>query len=193
MRIKKFYFKWINKNKFKIRRILNMKKHYYSSLITRFYMAFKDKNSVPKYIRKLKKIWDKKDVLIIEGEHTRFGVGNDLLNNTKSIKRLICPTLNAFKVYNKIIAETISIQKKNLILISLGPTATILTYDLHRLGYQVIDVGHMDLEYEWFLRNVSAIIKIENKYVNEVNGGRSNIEPVKEKSYYNQIIKKINE
>ena len=107
------------------------------------------------------------------------------------IKRIICPTLNAFKVYNKIITEIISIQKKYLILISLGPTATILAYDLHRLGYQAIDVGHMDIEYEWFLRNVSARIKIENKYVNEVNGGRSNITPIKEKSYYNQIIKKI--
>ena len=113
------------------------------------------------------------------------------------VRRIICPNLNAFKVYNKILTEVISIQKKdliqekNLILVSLGPTATILAYDLHRLGYQAIDVGHMDIEYEWFLRNASTKIKIENKYVNEANEGRINISNITEQSYYNQIIRKI--
>ena len=37
-------------------------------------------------------------------------------------------------------------------LIALGPTATILAYDLAEKGVQALDVGHIDIEYEWFLR-----------------------------------------
>ena len=55
-------------------------------------MHLKDKTKVSIYIKKLKKLWDKKDIIIIEGEHTRFGIGNNLLDNAKSFKRIICPS-----------------------------------------------------------------------------------------------------
>ena len=106
----------------------------------------------------------------------------------KSIKRIICPKKNSFNVYDKIIKETLKINKKRLILIALGPTATILSYDLYKQGYQVIDVGHIDIEYEWFLMKAQKKIRIENKYVDEVSNGRNNITRVKDKKYYSQII-----
>ena len=68
-------------------------------------MAWNNINRVriAKYISKFKKIWEKKDILLIEGEHSRLGIGNNLFNNSKSIKRILCPDINAFKVYDKII------------------------------------------------------------------------------------------
>jgi len=30
----------------------------------------------------------------------------------------------------------------------LGPTTTVLAYDLYKNGYQAIDIGHVDLEHE---------------------------------------------
>jgi len=63
--------------------------------------------------------------LIVEGEQSRIGIRNDLLNQTKSIKRIICPTKNAFRVYNKILNSVLKISKDHLILIALGPTATV--------------------------------------------------------------------
>ena len=51
----------MNKYKFIIAKLLNKKK-YYSSNISRFYMHLKDKTKVSKYIKKLKKLWDKKDI-----------------------------------------------------------------------------------------------------------------------------------
>lgn len=186
-------FTWsrkMNKYKFIIAKLLNKKK-YYSSNISRFYMHLKDKTKVSKYIKKLKKLWDKKDIIIIEGEYTRFGIGNNLLDNAKSIKRIICPSENSFNVYDKILKESKKIDKKKLILIALGPTATVLTYDLYKLGYQVIDVGHMDIEYEWYLRNTTKKIKINYKYVNEANNGRKNITNIRDKNYFKQIITTI--
>ena len=171
--------------------LFDKNKTYYSQSITRFYLDYKDNTGVDKYIQKLKKIWDKKDVLIIEGEKSRLGVGNDLFNNMKSIKRIICPSVNAFKLYDKILNAALKVDKNKLILLALGPTATILAYDLYKAGYQVIDVGHVDIEYEWYLRNATNKIKIENKFVNEAKKGKKNIKDIKDKNYYNQIIEKI--
>ena len=184
----KFYEKYFYKYKFKIAKILNKNKIYYSSFISRFYIFYKKKKGIEKYIKQLKKIWDKKEVLIIEGRQSRLGIGNDLFDNMKSIQRIICPKENSFNIYDKIIKEVLKVSKKRLILIALGPTATILSYDLYKLGYQAIDIGHVDIEYEWYLRKAKERIKIENKYVNEVSNGRKNISKIKDKNYYNQII-----
>ena len=54
-------------------------------------------------------------------------------------------------------------KKNKLILIALGPTATVLSYDLNKLGYQAIDIGHADIEYEWYLRKAKKKIPIKNK------------------------------
>ena len=63
-------------------------------------------------------------------------------------------------------------KKSYLVLLALGPTSTVLAYDLCKLWYQAIDDGHIDIEYEWFLRKVTKKIKIRNKYVNEIDEGK---------------------
>lgn len=176
--------------KLKLAQIINKNKKYYSALITRFYSTFRDRTNSLKYIQKFKKIWDKRDILIIEGEKTRVGIGNDLLNNTKSIKRILCPVVNAFNVYDKILTTALKFDKNVLILIALGPTATVLAYDLFKYNYQVIDIGHIDIEYELYLRKANHSIKIPFKYVFEA-GGTRNIGNITDKNYYDQIAYKI--
>ena len=185
----KFWGKWLERNKFKLAKIIDKNKIYYNAGITRFYAPSVNKEKIKNYITKFKRIWDKRNILIIEGEKTRIGIGNDLFNNAKSIKRIICPVRNAFKSYWKILkfVSDINLDKQTLILISLGPTATALVYDLHRLGNQIIDFGHFDINYEYYIRNARKKIKIPYKYVNEVSGGSKNIIRVKDKKYYKQI------
>ena len=186
-----FWPKWINKYKFKLVRLLKRNRKYYSAQITRFYLDYKDKSNVAEYVKKMKKIWDKKDVVIIEGEQSRLGIGNDLFDNMKSIQRIICPSENAFEIYDKIYNEALKIDKDKLVLLALGPTATVLAYDLFKAGYQAIDIGHVDIEYEWFLRKATKKIKIESKYVTEVKEGRENIQEVKDEKYKNEIVARI--
>ena len=66
-----------------------------------------------------------------------------------------------------------------------------MAYDLYKLGYQSIDIGHLDIEYEWFLRNSTTKLQIENKFVNEAEGKRHNFTKVKDKNYYKQIVAEI--
>ena len=188
-----FWIDWLKKNKFNIWKIINKHKIYHCASITRFYQPNANKSLIKNYIIKFKKLWNNRNILIIEGEQTRLGIGNDLFNNAKSIKRLICPSENAFNIYEKIIAyiKNMKLDKNTLILISLGPTATVLAYEMINIGNQIIDFGHFDIQYEYFLRNATGKIKIPHKYVNEVRGGYRNITPVTDVNYYRQIIHKI--
>ena len=186
-----FWKKWLYDNKFKLLKLLSKDKQYYSSNITRFYIDYKDKSKVGDYVKKLRKIWEKKDVLIVEGEYSRLGVGNDLFDNMNSTQRIICPSENAFEIYDEILSEIKKYGKNKTILLALGPTATVLAYDLYKSGYRAIDIGHIDIEYEWFLRKATEKIKIETKYVTEVKGGENDIKDVNDKNYENQIISKL--
>ena len=179
-------------HRFQLLKLLDKSKIYYSSDITRFYHKFKDKSNVPKYVKKLKKIWEGRNILIVEGEKSRMGIGNDFFNNSKSIKRIICPAKHAFRVYDKILNAVLTVDKNNLVLIALGPTASVLACDLSNLGYQAIDIGHADIQYELFLRNATDMIQIPHKFVNEYNNGRNeDVGMVEDVNYYKQIIYNI--
>lgn len=73
---------------------------------------------------------------------TRFCVGNNLVSNAKSISRIECPSENAFEKYDKIkyLIFRNLIKIDYVILIALGPTATVLSYDLGVTGQQAIDI-----------------------------------------------------
>ncbi|MDS7999103.1 GT-D fold domain-containing glycosyltransferase, partial [Streptococcus pneumoniae] len=74
--------------------------------ISRPYMDLKDKTTSVAHFEKLKQLWDERDILIVEGENSRSGVGNDLFDNAQSVERIICPSRNAYgKV--QVIQETV--------------------------------------------------------------------------------------
>lgn len=148
---------------------LNKGQVYYNASFTRNYISINDKKNSINYFNLVKEIWKNRDVLIVEGKFSRIGIGNDLFSSCKSIQRILAPSEHAFEKYDKILEFT-SLQDKNkLIIIALGPTATVLTYDLHKKGFQAIDLGHLDIEYEWALKKCINKEPIKNKYVIEAN------------------------
>lgn len=149
-------------------KLLNPKIQYADALITRVYLG---RNCNHKHLFELwKHVWENRDIIIIEGQDTKFGVGNDLLASAKSIGRILVPSENAFAIYDKILCEAKKHSKAPLYLLAIGPTATILAYDLAVMGYQAIDIGHLDIEYEWYIRKAKTKIKIAGKYINEAGG-----------------------
>ena len=169
---------------------LGLGKSFGDTNFTRFYLHRKDINDYPDYLKKLKAIWANRKVVIVEGELSRLGVGNDFFNTVISIERIICPSTNAFSKYNEILSCVKKIDPSKLILVALGHTATVLAYDLANLGYQAIDIGHIDIEYEWYKMGAKSKVAIPNKYVNEVSEGRIN-EAVSNEKYEKQIIDRI--
>jgi glycosyltransferase family protein len=160
---------------------------YGNSNMTRFYMGQKKKWHSGELFEQFRSIWNNKDVVIFEGENTRFGYGNNLLSNTTSIKRVLCPSKEAFDVYDEIIEKARTVDKKALLLFALGATATVAASDLTDDGYVVIDIGNLDIEYEWYLRGYTRVTKIDGKQVSEARGGMA-VGALNDENYRSQII-----
>lgn len=189
---KRFWSEFMVNHRMEWIQLLNLDKTYYNTNVTRLYMDYKDKSLANKRFTYIKKIWDKQDVVIVEGEKTRLGVGNNLFDNAKSIKRVLAPATNAFNRYEEILNEVKKVEKESLILIALGPTATILAYDLAKEGFWALDVGHVDIEYEWFLMGAKTKVPVQNKYVNEAAKiGGTNIDNSTDSKYLSEIIIKL--
>lgn len=139
--------------------------------------------------RNLKKIWQNQRVLIVEGDQSRLGVGNDLLNNAQHVSRILVPSENAFDYYDEILATTIShAHSYDLVIAAIGPTATVLGFDLRGV-IKTFDLGHVDIQYEFILRNVSDVKAIPGKYTNE-SINKVNYRVYDEK-YESEVLKRI--
>ena len=162
---------------------------YSNAMISRAYFTFKNNIGI-EYFNVMKTLWNDTDITFIEGENTRNGVGNDLYSNAKSIQRILCPSKDAFKTYDEILDCAIkNISKKSLILVSLGPTGKILAYELFIKGYRIIDIGHLDNEYEWCMKKAKNKVKILGKHTAE--NFDENISVCNDEKYHSQIIAKI--
>lgn len=187
---KAYWKRFMGRYFFTLLRMIPRDAVFFDAFFTRFYISYEDKTNCSQTLNEIRKIWQDRKVAIVEGEFTRMGVGNDLFDNANSIKRVLCPSANAFDKYDDIFSfVTSNIDKDHLIICALGMTATVLTYDLSKYGYQAIDLGHLDIEYEWFLKGAQEPCVITGKAVNDVheNCPDGNIPEL----YYQQIICKI--
>ena len=136
--------------------------------LSRFYVERNDKERTAQYVKCLKELWQNSNIVFVEGDKSRLGMGNDLFENAKSIKRILCPSKNAFDKSDEILYTVLSLTKSDdLIICALGPTATILSYDLSNNNRRVLDLGHVDIEYEWYLMGAKSHVGIEGKAMEE--------------------------
>lgn len=171
------------------RRILSSDRVYYDAYMFKSYMPYKDKSAAKQRLCLIKKIWDGREVLIIEGKLTRTGCGNDLLQNAKSIQRILCPTSDAFKLYGRILDAAKQVKKDKLILVILGPAGKVLTYDLVKCGYQVIDIGQIDMDYDWQLADRGYKVANPYKYVSQLPP--ANVYDFFDEKYISEIIDQV--
>lgn len=173
-------------------KFIDFNKKYSNASITRPYIDYTNYDYSTEAFKNLKRIWDNKKVVFVEGEKTKLGLGNDLFDNAKEIKRIICPAMNAYEKLDEI-EKSIkkNVQKTDLILTALGPTASILASDMCNEGYQIVDIGHIDIEYYWYLNHSILRDEVPGKYVNE--SGKKDCSNIydNDSSYLNSTIDKI--
>lgn len=173
--------------------LLERDKIYYDAYVSRPYVMYRDcMTDAPRQrFQKLQKIWEERNVIIVEGAQTRMGVGNDLLNGAKEIKRILAPATSSFDRYDEILEISLKYATDDsLFLIAMGPSAGVLAYDLTVEGYQALDIGHLDLEYEWFLAGKGERVPIPYKYNNEIPGD-DYAEELKDLVYEAQIVENL--
>lgn len=75
------------------------------------------------------------------------------------------------------------------VLYALGPTATVLAYDLAKAGVQALDVGHINIEYEWFRMKATLKVPVPWRYENEA--GSTFLKMSSDPEYTSQVITQI--
>lgn len=162
---------------------------YGNTSVTRPYHDYKNKQQASRVFNKFRQLFQDKKILIVEGSGTRLGVGNDLLSSAREIKRITTLNRNAFSVYNDLYTAVLAHARKyDMVLMSLGPTATVLAYDLSQHGIRCIDTGHIDIEYEWMRRSARDKERVHGKNVNEAGALQSDESCVQHDDYRHQIL-----
>lgn len=166
---RRFWNDFVGKYGADFSKMLLQDKEYGNAHVTRLYMDYQACGKSSGWFQKLRQLWAGKELLIVEGEQTRLGTGNDLFSGVKSIRRILCPSKSAFSHYDEILDMVKALWNGELVLIALGQTATVLAHDLHLDGIRALDIGHIDIEYEWFLAGATEKTAISGKFVKEVD------------------------
>lgn len=145
---------------------------YYTTFVSRCYYYAKDRSNCGRWFAKIRKIWENKDVVVVEGTRTHNGVGNDLLDTAASVERIICPPRDAYGAIPRILEACETYDKDRLFLLSVGVAAKFLALELFQKGYRVLDIGHMDMEYEWYVRQTPDKCKIEKHEIESEDANR---------------------
>ncbi len=179
-------------------RHLNYQYVYGAADLTRFYepsnWKWTDYDELERYVDRLKKIWEGQNVIFVEGKNTMLGIGNDLYDNVNSIRRILCPSQNAYSVKDQIYQSIVkNATEDDLVLLALGPTASVLAVELAvSTKLWVIDIGHVDVVYLWMKNRCKYKMNIEGKHVNEASEDAGIIPIRYNKDIYNsQIIDEV--
>ena len=171
-------------------RIYCQSQKYGSAFISRPYIYNKDRSRAFDQFEKMKQLFEGKDLLIVEGVTSRSGVGNDLFDKASSIKRIICPSYNAFSKIQEIREKILEHVEGRLILLMLGPTAKVLAYQLSQLGYRALDLGHIDSEYEWMKMGAETRVQLQHKHTAEYYSDQE-IELIEDEDYNQQVVEDL--
>lgn len=169
--------------------VLEKDRVYYDAYMFKSYFPYKNREDTGKRVMLVKRIWEQRDVVIVEGDKTRAGYGNDLFANARSLRRILCPTSNVFDKYEKVLDAVSKVEKNCLMLIVLGAVSNLLVYDLMQKGYQAIDIGQIDMDYEWYRVGAEKRVPIPDRYVSQLPPAE--ISAVNDKEYLDQVIERI--
>lgn len=161
---------------------------YGSTFVSRCYYFAEDRGRCDGWFAKIRKIWENKDVVVVEGTRTHNGVGNDLLDTARSIERIICPPSNAYGALSEILGACERYDKDRLFLLSVGVAAKFLAVELYRKGYRVLDIGNMDMEYEWYLRKAPDKMPLEK---HRVTGEETNRQAAAHDAAYARYLEQV--
>lgn len=151
--VEDFHNTWAAENLPKITSLLHRNKTYYNSTFTTPFTTFKN-HDFNSYYEKIKHIWRDKNITIICGKTVFDKIKVNIFDCAKSINFIHAKSKNAFEDYDELIKKAKKIDKNRLVVLILGPTATILAYDLAKLGYKALDIGHIAKDYDWFYKYV---------------------------------------
>lgn len=95
----------------------------------------------------LSELWRGRDVVLVRGLERRANPIN-MMAQARNIDHVATPVAHAWAEYGRIKKECLSHPETSIFLLCVGPTATVLAYDLAKAGRWAVDIGHLGLFYK---------------------------------------------
>ncbi len=150
---KRFIRTWVARHRRQITSLTIPGKQYYDTACTQLYALYQAYD-FRKYFARIKEIWHDRDLTIICGDSVFTKIEVNIFDNAKSLDYQFAPSSNAFEMYDELLKQAMRIDRNRLVIIILGPTATVLAYDLAKQGYQALDFGHIAKDYDFYCKQV---------------------------------------
>jgi glycosyltransferase family protein len=129
----------------KYKSLYDLNKVYGSAFITRPDSSGVDGKA---YFDSIKELWRDRNVLLIRGENAGFDKDPSIFETAKSVKTYLGPDRDAFSAHEKILYDCLQrSDEKSVIVLSLGPAATVLAQSFTTYGRQALDLGHLGMFY----------------------------------------------
>lgn len=148
--VKHFTYSLSDQRKFLVKNC-NKDNEYIDTALTQVYQTYNDYDFENYYSRMQQLIADK-DVTIICGEGVLDRLEYKAFDVCKSVEYVYGLSMNAYSDYENLLKKASNISKDKYVLVVLGPTAKVLVYDLHKLGYTAWDMGHYFKDYDAFMK-----------------------------------------
>lgn len=132
----------------------NRKRLYINAAFTSLHDTFDF--STPKYAeltKKIKEIFRGRNLIIFSGKTVFDKINYNIFEFAANRVHVFTESINAWAKYNEIMAKAREFPKESSTLcFILGPTATVVAYDLAQEGYTAWDIGHIAKEYDAYMK-----------------------------------------
>ncbi|WP_190273572.1 GT-D fold domain-containing glycosyltransferase [Crystallibacter crystallopoietes] len=92
-------------------------------------------------------VWEGRDAVVVSGQGSRFDLVPALFDNLGSVREVFSTPTDAFFDLDRLVGE-VEDTGRDLVLLSLGPAATVAADMLAAKGIQALDIGHLSSSYE---------------------------------------------
>jgi len=136
-----------------LHKYINFKQIYFSAESSICYALYQNYN-FDDYFSKIRKILQNQNIILIANEDVFKNIQFNIFDQTKNLEHIIAPKKDAFFEYDLILKNALSSPLKDaFFVIILGPTATILAYDLYKNQRRALDFGHIVSSYDFYMKN----------------------------------------
>ena len=98
------------------------------------------------YFDKVRELWDGKEIVIVNFSQRMWKI--DLFDNATNTVFIEIPMRHCFKNYDDILQKCCFFSEQNKVfVVTAGPMASVLAYDLTKMGERCIDIGKIAFEY----------------------------------------------
>jgi len=94
-------------------------------------------------LHKIKSIWQGRKALFVVGEDSHWVDEPRLFGNVQQAQHIVVNGRSSFSSYDQTLSAIREYDTSWLVLLAIGPTSKVLAYELSKLGYQALDIGHM--------------------------------------------------